>query len=99
MSIVDIACQALQQGKILELQYDGYSRCVEVHAVGISTAGHYVMACWQTSGGSSSGERVGWKLMRLDEVRGGGMSNQASAAPRDGYRRGDKRMQRIISEL
>lgn len=99
MSIVDTACQALQKGKVLELQYDGYSRCVEVHAVGISTAGHYVMACWQISGGSSSGERVGWKLMRLDEVRDALISTQASAAPRDGYRRGDKRMQRITCEL
>ena len=99
MSVVDIACQSLQQGKVLELQYDGYSRCVEVHAVGISTAGHNVMACWQTSGGSSSGERVGWKLMRLDEARGAVISGQASAAPREGYRRGDKRMQRIICEL
>lgn len=99
MSIVDTASQALQQGRILELRYDGYNRCVEVHAVGISTAGHYVMACWQTSGGSSGGERVGWKLMRLDEVLGAVISGQPSAAPRDGYRRGDKRMARIICEL
>ena len=99
MSIVDAACQALHQGRVLELQYDGYSRCVEVHAVGISTADHYVMACWQTSGGSASGERVGWKLMRLDEVRGAVISGELSAAPRDGYRRGDKRMPRIICEL
>lgn len=99
MSVLNITCQALQQGRILELQYDGYSRCVEVHAVGISKAGHQVMACWQTSGGSSSGEQVGWKLMRLDEVRGAVVSDQASAAPRNGYRSGDKRMQRIICEL
>jgi hypothetical protein len=99
LSIVDIACQALQQGKVLELRYDGYSRCVEVHAVGVSTAGHYVVASWQTSGGSSRGESVGWKLMRLDEIQGAAISGQASAAPRDGYRRGDKRMQRIICEL
>jgi hypothetical protein len=99
LSVVDIACQALQQGKVLELQYDGFSRCVEVHAVGISTAGHHVMCCWQTTGGSSSGERIGWKLMRLDEVRAAVISGQASVAPREGYRRGDKRMQRIICEL
>jgi hypothetical protein len=99
LSVVDTACQALQQGRILELQYDGYSRCVEVHAVGTSTAGHQVMACWQTSGGSSGGEVIGWKLMRLDEVLRAAISSQASAAPCDGYRRGDKRMQRIIYEL
>lgn len=99
MSVVDTACQALQKGKVLELQYDGFSRCVEVHAVGISTAGHYVMCCWQISGGSASGESVGWKLMRLDEVRAALVSGQPAAAPRNGYRRGDKRMHRLICEL
>lgn len=99
MSMVDAACLALQQGKILELQYDGYSRCVEVHSIGVSMAGNFVMACWQTSGGSSSGEQVGWKLMRFDQIKDAVISGGNSAAPRDGYRRGDKRMQRIICEL
>ena len=44
---------------MLELRYDGYSRCLEVHAVGYSTAGHPLMRAWQVSGGSSSGERTG----------------------------------------
>lgn len=95
----ETACEALRGGKLLELRYDGFSRCVEVHAVGYSKAGHAIMRAWQVSGGSSSGERTGWKLMRLDEATGASISNEPSQAPRRGYKRGDAAMSRIICEI
>ena len=97
--IADDACEALKQGRALELRYDGYSRVVEVHAVGISTAGHLVMRVWQVRGGSASGERVGWKLMRLDEARSAIILGEASQAPRRGYRSGDRDMVHIRCQL
>ena len=93
------ACDALRQGKVLELRYDGYTRSVEVHAVGTSTAGHDVMRCFQIRGGSVSGERVGWKLMRLDEANGAHITDERSQAPRTGYRHGDRDMVRITCQL
>jgi hypothetical protein len=96
---IETASEALRKGKVLELQYDGYSRCVEVHAVGYSKPGHPLMRAWQVSGGSTSGERTGWKLMRLDEARGARISEAASEAPRRGYKRGDAALARIIAEL
>lgn len=84
-----VACDALAQRKCLELQYDGYSRIVEVHAVGLTKSGNPIMRCWQVSGGSVSGERIGWKLFRLDEAIGGFITNEASQAPRIGYKPGD----------
>ena len=96
---VETACDALRRGLVLELRYDGFSRCVEVHAVGYSKAGNPVMRAWQTSGGSTSGERAGWKLMRLDEAQGAFVSANASEAPRLGYKRGDAAMNRIVCEL
>jgi YD repeat-containing protein len=63
---IDTAKDALRQGRALELRYDGYSRFVEVHALGYNRDGHALMRCWQVSGGGVKSERVGWKLMRLD---------------------------------
>jgi len=97
--LIDIACQALRQRKVLELSYDGCSRMVEVHAVGWTAAGHAIMRAWQLSGGGASGDRQGWKLMRMDEARGWRILEDASGAPRKGYKRGDPAMSRIVCEL
>lgn len=95
----DIACVALKQGKLLELRYDGFVRSVEVHAVGRSRKGEIVIACWQVRGGSVSNEPVGWKLMKVAEVGSAVTTDEASQAPREGYRRGDRRMAEIFCEL
>ena len=97
--LIDIACKALRQGMILELRYDGYSRCVEVHACGYTKQGHAVLRGWQVRGRSASDERQGWKLMRLDEASEATVSEQASQAPRKGFKLGDKDMARIICEV
>ena len=97
--LIDTACQALRQGKTLELRYDGYSRALEVHACGYTKQGHAVLRGWQVSGGSASGERQGWKLRRLEEASGAQLSDEPSQAPRKGYKLGDKDMARIICEI
>jgi len=93
------ACEALRSGRCLEIHYDGYTRIVEVHAVGYSTEGHALMRVWQVRGGSASGERAGWKLLRLDETRGHVLTSESSAAPRHGYRSTDSAMTRIVCRL
>jgi hypothetical protein len=94
-----IACEALRQQRCLDIRYDGFSRVVEVHAVGVSSAGHDIMRVWQVRGGSVSNERIGWKLLRLDEVLSVNILSEKSFAPRQDYRRGDRAMQRIICEV
>jgi hypothetical protein len=94
-----IACDALNSGLVLELSYDGYFRCVEVHAVGRTKDGNEVMRVWQVSGGSVSNEPIGWKLLRLDEAIGASVSKTKSEAPRNGYRRNDRAMWRIYCQI
>lgn len=95
----DVACDALAKCVCLEIRYDGYTRIVEVHAVGVSTAHHNVMRVWQVRGGSVHNEPVGWKLLRLDETTGLALTSEKSAAPRHGYKRGDKDMIRIHCQI
>jgi len=94
-----IACKALQSAKCLEIRYDGYVRIVEVHAVGVTKDDNSIMRVWQVRGGSVHNEPVGWKLLRLDETLGVAIMNETSEAPRRGYKRGDKAMQRITCQI
>jgi hypothetical protein len=96
---IDAAKDALRQGRVLDLIYDGASRSVEVHAVGYDDHGNPLMRCWQVSGGGAKGERAGWKLMRLDKGLDPHVGSNASGAPRPGYKRGDSAMARIVVEL
>lgn len=95
----EIACSALRNRKRLELRYDGYSRVVEVHTVGTTTAGNLAMSVWQVRGGSSSNERTGWKLMRLDEARSAHEIDEASEAPRRGYKRNAQPLSAIRDQV
>ena len=95
----DLPCRALNEGKRLELRYDGFSRVVEVHAVGCSNAGHNIMRVYQVRGGSESNERVGWKIFRLDEASSAHILDERSEVPRSDYKRGDKAMSRMFCEL
>jgi hypothetical protein len=93
------ACEALRSGHVLELQYDDYSRMIEVHAVGFTDDDNAVMRVWQVSGGSVGNAPVGWKLLRLDEASGASVTQQRSMAPRDGYKADDPVMNVITCQL
>jgi len=95
----DQPCAALHAGKRLQLSYDDNTRVVEVHAVGLTKDGNAIMRVWQVRGGSQSGETQGWKLLRLDEARGGNIIEEKSQAPRHGYRHGDNAMASINCQL
>ena len=54
-----VACEALQYGQVLELGYDGFTRSVEVHAVGVTKEGNGIMRVWQVGGGSARSTCLG----------------------------------------
>jgi hypothetical protein len=96
---VQTACEALRSGHVLELQYDGYSRLVEVHAVGFSEEDNPIMRAWQIRGGAGDKEPIGWKILRVDEASGAVVTDQRSLAPRPDYQAGDKAMKLITCQL
>ena len=90
---------ALQGAARLQLQYDGFNRVVEVHAVGISTAGNPCMRVYQVRGGSVSNEPIGWKMMTLDKSFTMHVIEEVSQAPRTGYAKNDRGMSKIFAQL
>ena len=92
-------CNALRAQNCLELRYDGFTRIVEVHAVGVSKEGNEIARVWQVRGGSNSNERTGWKLLRLDEALSAHVINEKSDAPRQEYKREDVAMSRIACQV
>ena len=91
-------CEAIAKRRRLEIRYDGYPRVVEVHAVGRTKEGNWLMRVWQVRGGSSS-EPAGWKLMRLDEVGLVSISKEEAQVPRAGYKRTDPAMAHIECQV
>ena len=91
-------CQAILEKRVLELRYHGYSRVVEPYAHGRDRDGDGILRCYQLSGGSQSGERAGWKLLKTADIYSLKLTD-ACFTPRKGYRRGDKAMEFIHCQI
>ena len=91
--------RAIQERRLLKLAYHGYYRLVEPHAYGINPDHHEILRCWQVEGGSESGERSGWKLLRVDEIHTMTCTEQRFSSPRNGYKRGDSAMMKNYVQL
>jgi len=84
---------------ILKFHYDGQPRVVEPHAHGLSTAGNEVLRCYQTDGGSNSGNVPGWHLMTVSKMVNLTVTDSHFDSPRPDYKRGDKSMSTIYAQL
>ncbi|WP_260430075.1 WYL domain-containing protein [Burkholderia cenocepacia] len=90
---------AIQKRHVLELRYDGYSRVVEPYAYGVNHDGHYLLRCYQTGGGSQSGNRIGWKLLLTNEIDSLHENGSLFQTAQPGYKRNDPAMQRIYAQI
>jgi hypothetical protein len=45
-TFAETACETLRSGLCLEVRYDGYTRTVEVHAVGYTQEGKGIIRVW-----------------------------------------------------
>jgi hypothetical protein len=93
------ACEAIRTKRCLELIYDGHRRVVEAHVAGTTHNGEALLRAWQVRGGSSSGRFVGWKMFRLAHVESVRLTAEHSQAPREGYRRDDPAIVRIVCQV
>lgn len=91
-------CSAITSRHVLELRYHGYSRLVEPYAYGRDKNGEELLRCYQRSGGSESGQGIGWKLLKIADIYST-HSQITNFVPHHEYRRGDKAMAYIFCEV
>ena len=90
--------EAIKNQKVIRLHYSAGYREVEPHAYGLGTSGNELLRGYQIGGASESGASQGWKLFKLDEINSLDVTD-TSFAERNGYKKGDKAMDRIYAEL
>ena len=92
-------CKAIAEHLKLQLVYDWGHRVVEPHAYGVGDEGQELLRVYRVGGASQSGEPIGWRLFRVDEIRTLHVLADTFPGPRPGYRRNDKAMTRIYAQL
>lgn len=91
-------CQAIEERRLLELRYHGFSRMVEPHIYGEDKKGDEVVRCYQLAGGSESGERAGWKLLKIREAVVVHLA-ETLFVPRPEYKRNDKVVMKVFCQV
>lgn len=91
-------CQAIEERRLLELRYHGFSRMVEPHVYGEDKKGDEVVRCYQVAGGSESGERAGWKLLKIREAVVVHLA-ETLFVPRSEYKRSDKVVMKVFCQV
>ena len=92
-------CEAINDRKLLSFYYDGYSRKVEPHTAGTDKKGHDALRAYQVSGGSESGEYVGWKMFHVSEMQNIIVLHEQFNGPRPKYKRNDIGFSHIRCQL
>jgi hypothetical protein len=91
-------CKAIEEKRVLELRYHGYSRIVEPHIYGEDKNGAEVVRCYQLAGGSESGERAGWKLLKITDVSLIHLA-ETGFLPRPEYQRNDRVVRNVFCRI
>lgn len=95
MNIAD----AIGHRHLLTFRYDGFLRVVEPHTYGTDRKGNEALRAYQVSGGSDSGESIGWKIFHVSDMRGLSTLTDSFSGPRPGYKRGDRAFAIIRAQL
>lgn len=59
---------AIREGRLLRLHYDGRTRIVEPHSLGITESNQEAVLCWQVTPPVRDGQA--WRLFRFDGIFG-----------------------------
>lgn len=91
---------AIEGRRLVSIWYDPGVRVVEPHVLGYGADGQVLLRAFQVAGVSTSGQRVQWKLFRLDRIKDAKLSAGSFRKPRRDYQRDDSAMTRgIIAQV
>lgn len=85
--------RAMSRKLMVMFDYDDKRRRVEVHAVGQSTNGSFVMR------GYMPDDARPWRLFSIDKIKNLELTFDDSLAPREGYTMGDKQMSLVLAQI
>jgi len=91
--------EAIQQRRVLNVFYDGYTRVVEPHVYGINSAGHEAVSCYQVGGGSASGNPEGWKMLWISKLSSVTLTDQTFTPRTTPSPWVDKPMRRVYAQV
>jgi len=94
----NLIIEASENRNVIQFYYESELRVVEPHCYGITTAGNEGLRAFQTDGYSSSG-KMGWKMYDLSKAENLEIIAETFSNPRPGYKKGDKGMDEIYTEL
>ena len=93
-------CTAIDSKKVLSLYYAGGTRFVEPFCYGIHrSTGNEVLRGYQIGGYSESGESVGWKLFRVEDISRLIVTDKDCKGVREHYNPNDRVMKKIICRV
>ncbi|UPG86232.1 WYL domain-containing protein [Luteibacter aegosomatis] len=94
-----VVCQAIDEMRLLLVEYGGRQRLVQPHVYGDDTHGDRLLSAYQVDGGSASGKSEGWKSFRMDRVGAIEITDERFPAPRPEFQRNDGAFVRIVRQL
>ena len=94
---INVACEAIEKGCCLELDYGDYCVVVEPHAVGTDHNGRAAVLGWERTD-SSNGHPGEWRFLDLDRPRSVSVSGYLSEAPRPDFRRDSARFAKLCCQ-
>jgi hypothetical protein len=89
---------AIRDRETLSFTYNGITRIVEPHTVGISTTGKNVLSCYQIHGGHAKAGHE-WDLVTVSKIMNLSKTGNYFVGTRPNYSRNDSRMVKIYAEL
>ncbi|TNC74706.1 WYL domain-containing protein [Rubellimicrobium roseum] len=82
--------QAIRDRRVIEFRYHGEHRTVEPYRLGLD-GGRLRLMGWQS--------RKGWRSFHVEDMDELALTERTFLDPRQGYVRGDPRMDRILAEV